>query len=191
MTERGAGARPGRQKVAKSRKRTASSRAWLERQLNDPYVAQAKRDGYRSRAAYKLIELDDRFRLFATGGRVIDLGAAPGGWSQVAAERVGRPAGRGAVVGIDLLEMDPVPGVAFERMDFMDAGAPAHLQAGLGGPADVGLSDMAAQATGRRRTDSEKISGLAQRAPSSSAPKVVAPVPPETTMPVAPAKAPA
>jgi 23S rRNA (uridine2552-2'-O)-methyltransferase len=144
--------------------RTPSSRAWLQRQLNDPFVAQAKRDGYRSRATYKLIEIDDKFRLFRPGGRVVDLGAAPGGWSQVAARRVGREADRGRVVAIDLLKIDPIPGVDFAQLDFMDESAPERLTAMLGGRADVVLSDMAANATGHRRTDHLKIMGLAEAA---------------------------
>jgi 23S rRNA (uridine2552-2'-O)-methyltransferase len=127
-------------------------------------VARAKRDGYRSRAAYKLIEIDDKFRFLKSGGRVVDLGAAPGGWSQIAADRVGRPSGKGRVVGIDLLDMDPVPGVDFEKLDFMDEQAPERLKAMLGGGADVVMSDMAANATGHRKTDHLKIMGLAEAA---------------------------
>lgn len=165
MSATGGSARtPGRQKVRKGGNRTPSSRAWLERQLNDPYVAQAKRDGYRSRATYKLIEIDDKFRFLKPGGRVVDLGAAPGGWSQIAAQRVGRAAGKGRVVGIDLLDMDPVPGVDFEKLDFMDEQAPERLKAMLGGGADVVMSDMAANATGHRKTDHLKIMGLAEAA---------------------------
>lgn len=164
MSEAGKGARPGRQTVRRGGNRTPSSRAWLQRQLNDPFVAQAKRDGYRSRATYKLIEIDDKFRLFRPGGRVVDLGAAPGGWSQVAARRVGREADRGRVVAIDLLEIDPIPGVDFAQLDFMDESAPERLTAMLGGRADVVLSDMAANATGHRRTDHLKIMGLAEAA---------------------------
>ena len=154
----------GRQKVKSRAKRTPSSRAWLERQLNDPFVAQAKRDGYRSRAAYKLLEIDDKHRIFRSNGRVVDLGAAPGGWSQVAAARVGRPSGCGRVVGIDLLDMDPLPGVEFEVLDFMDERAPGRLREMLGGGADAVLSDMAANATGHRKTDHLKIMGLAEAA---------------------------
>ncbi|MDB5513033.1 MAG: rRNA methyltransferase [Enterovirga sp.] len=164
MSEAGKGARPGRQTVRRGGNRTPSSRAWLQRQLNDPFVAQAKRDGYRSRATYKLIEIDDKFRLFRPGGRVVDLGAAPGGWSQVAARRVGREADRGRVVAIDLLEIDPIPGVDFAQLDFMDESAPERLTAMLGGRADVVLSDMAANATGHRPTDHLKIMGLAEAA---------------------------
>ena len=160
----GRSARPGRQKVKRGGNRTPSSRAWLERQLNDPYVARAKRDGYRSRAAYKLIEIDDKYRLLGPGGRVVDLGAAPGGWSQIAASRVGRASGRGSVVAIDLLDMDPLPGVDFEKLDFMDERAPDRLKEMLGGGADVVMSDMAANATGHKRTDHLKIMGLAESA---------------------------
>lgn len=158
------GARPGRQQVRKSSKRTQSSCAWLQRQINDPYVAQAKRDGYRSRAAYKLIELDDRYRFLKQGGRVVDLGAAPGGWSQIAASRVGRPTGRGAVAAIDLLDMEAISGVAFTQGDFLARDAPERLLAALGGDADVVMSDMAANATGHRQTDHLRIMGLAETA---------------------------
>lgn len=155
---------PGRQKVRKGGNRTPSSRAWLTRQLNDPYVVRAKREGFRSRAAYKLIELDDRHKLLRGGARVVDLGAAPGGWSQVAAERIGRPAGRGRVVAIDLLPIDPLAGVETAELDFMSDEAPARLVEMLGGPADLVMSDMAANATGHRKTDHLKIMGLAEAA---------------------------
>jgi len=145
----------------KDKRKSESSRKWLERQLNDPYVARAKREGYRSRAAFKLIEIDDKHRLLKHGGRVADLGAAPGGWSQVAAKRVG-PTGR--VVGIDILEMDEIPGVEFARIDFLDPDAPGQLKAMLGGPADVVLSDMAANAIGHRQTDHIKIMALVEAA---------------------------
>jgi 23S rRNA (uridine2552-2'-O)-methyltransferase len=158
------GAPVGRQKVRKGGNRTPSSRAWLERQLNDPYVQQAKRDGYRSRATYKLIELDERYRLFKPGGRVVDLGAAPGGWSQIAAQRVGSTTGRGKVVAIDLLPMDPIAGVEFVQLDFMAPEAPERLIGMLGDKADVVMSDMAANATGHKRTDHLKIMGLAETA---------------------------
>jgi 23S rRNA (uridine2552-2'-O)-methyltransferase len=144
--------------------RTQASRRWLERQLNDPYVARAKREGFRSRAAYKLAEIDDKHRFLKPGGKVADLGAAPGGWSQVAAKRVRTGEGDGRVVAIDLLDIDPVPGVDFVQLDFMAADAPDRLKAMLGGPADVVLSDMAANATGHRRTDHLKIMGLAEAA---------------------------
>jgi len=141
--------------------RSLSSRRWLERQLNDPYVARARREGYRSRAAYKLTEIDDKHRFLKPGQRVIDLGAAPGGWSQVAAKRVGEG---GRVVAIDLLAMDAIPGVAFLQLDFLDAAAPARLKELLGGPADIVLSDMAANATGHKRTDHLKIVALVEAA---------------------------
>jgi 23S rRNA (uridine2552-2'-O)-methyltransferase len=141
--------------------RSLSSRRWLERQLNDPYVTRARREGYRSRAAYKLVEIDDKHRFLKPGERVIDLGAAPGGWSQVAAKRVGEG---GRVVAIDLLPMDAIPGVEFLQLDFLDAAAPERLKALLGGPADVVLSDMAANATGHKRTDHLKIVALVEAA---------------------------
>jgi len=142
--------------------RTLSSRQWLERQLNDPYVKRAKSEGYRSRAAYKLAEIDDKAKFLIRGARVVDLGAAPGGWSQIAAERVG--AGKGRVIAIDVLEMEPVAGVEFLRLDFLDEHAPETLKAVLGGPADVVLCDMAANATGHRRTDHLKIMALVEAA---------------------------
>ena len=142
----------------------ASSKLWLERQLNDPYVARAKREGFRSRAAFKLTEIDDKHHLLKPGGRVVDLGAAPGGWSQVAAQRVGVDDGRGKVVAIDLLPMEPIAGVDFLHLDFLDPAAPERLKAMLGGPADVVLSDMAANATGHRKTDHLKIMALVEAA---------------------------
>jgi len=151
-------------RVKTAGKRSVASTRWLERQLNDPYVARAKREGYRSRAAYKLIEIDDKYKLFKPGQRVVDLGAAPGGWSQVAARKVGVEAGRGRVVGIDLLDIEPIPGVVFEQLDFLSPEAPERLVAMLGGPADVVMSDMAANATGHKKTDHLKIMGLAETA---------------------------
>jgi 23S rRNA (uridine2552-2'-O)-methyltransferase len=148
----------------KSGGRTQASRRWLERQLNDPYVARAKREGFRSRAAYKLAEIDDKHRFLKAGGKVVDLGAAPGGWAQVAAKRVRAGEGGGHVVAIDLLDIDPIPGVDFVQLDFMDEDAPDRLKTMLGGPADVVLSDMAANATGHRQTDHLKIMGLAEAA---------------------------
>lgn len=145
-------------------KRKLSSKLWLERQLNDPYVAQAKRDGFRSRAAYKLREIDDKHRLFKQGQVVVDLGAAPGGWSQIAAKRVGSVEGRGKVVAIDLLEMPELPGVTFAQMDFLDDRAPEKLRAMIGGGADVVMSDMAANTTGHRKTDQLRIIGLVESA---------------------------
>jgi 23S rRNA (uridine2552-2'-O)-methyltransferase len=143
------------------KRRTPSSRAWLERQINDPYVARAKREGFRSRAAYKLAEIDDKFHLLKHGARVVDLGAAPGGWSEVAARRVGE---RGRVVALDILDMKPVAGVEFLQLDFLDDSAPARLKLMLGGKADVVLSDMAANATGHRQTDHLRIIALAEAA---------------------------
>ena len=143
--------------------RTQASRRWLERQLNDPYVARARREGLRSRAAFKLMEIDDRAKLLKPGAKVVDLGAAPGGWSQVAAKRV-RAGNGGRVVAIDLLAMDPLPGVDFLQLDFLDPDAPERLKALLGGAADVVLTDMAANATGHRATDHLKIMGLAEAA---------------------------
>jgi 23S rRNA (uridine2552-2'-O)-methyltransferase len=145
----------------KDKGKSQSSRRWLARQLNDPYVERAKREGLRSRAAFKLAEIDDKHRILKSGARVVDLGAAPGGWSQMAARRVG--AG-GRVVAIDVLEMEAIAGVDFEQIDFLDPDAPQKLKAMLGGPADVVLSDMAANATGHRRTDHLKIVALVEAA---------------------------
>ena len=145
-------------------KRKLSSKLWLERQLNDPYVVQAKRDGFRSRAAYKLREIDDKQRFLKQGQVVVDLGAAPGGWSQIAAKRVGSVEGRGKVVAIDLLEMPELPGVMFAQMDFLDDRAPDKLRAMIGGGADVVMSDMAANTTGHRKTDQLRIIGLVESA---------------------------
>ena len=161
MTARkGSGSRALKVRV-KSKGRKLSSKLWLERQLNDPYVARAKREGFRSRAAYKLIEIDDKARLLKKGARVIDLGAAPGGWSQVAARRVGA---QGQVVAIDVLPMDVVAGVDFAQLDFLEPDAPEKLRVMLGGPADVVLSDMAANATGHAKTDHLRIMALVEAA---------------------------
>lgn len=151
-------------KVKTGGKRKLSSKLWLERQLNDPYVAKAKAAGYRSRAAFKLLEIDDKFRLLKPGMAVVDLGAAPGGWSQIAAKRVGSVDGKGKVVAIDLLEMPEIPGVGFAQLDFMDNDAPDKLTAMLGGGADVVMSDMAANTTGHRKTDQLRIVGLVETA---------------------------
>ena len=145
----------------KSKRKSQSSKQWLERQLNDPYVARAKREGFRSRAAFKLIEIDDKHHVWRGGARVVDLGAAPGGWSQVAAKRIGEG---GRVAAIDVLPMDAVTGVIFAQLDFLDPDAPEKLKAMLGGPADVVLSDMAANATGHRPTDHLKIMALVEAA---------------------------
>jgi 23S rRNA (uridine2552-2'-O)-methyltransferase len=163
VTARGGG-RDLKVRVKAGKGRSLSSKRWLERQLNDPYVARARREGLRGRAAYKLIEIDDKHRLLKSGARVVDLGAAPGGWSQVAAKRVGLAQGRGRVVAIDLLEMAPIAGVDFVRRDFLDARAPDEIKALLGGPADVVVSDMAANATGHRKTDHLRIVALAEAA---------------------------
>src|SRR5487761_61446 len=143
------------------KRRTLSSRTWLERQLSDPYVARAKREGLRSRAAYKLAEIDDKYKMLKPGARVVDLGAAPGGWSEVAARRVGA---KGRVIALDILDMKPIPGVEFLKLDFLDETAPTRLKAMLGGQADVVLSDMAANATGHRKTDHLRIMALADAA---------------------------
>ncbi len=147
------------------KRRTPSSRAWLERQLGDPYVARAKREGFRSRAAFKLAEIDDKFHLLKSGACVVDLGAAPGGWSEIAARRVG-PVGR--VIALDILDMKPIAGVEFLKLDFLDNAAPQRLKAILGGKAqgnaDIVLSDMAANTTGHRQTDHLRIMALAEAA---------------------------
>jgi 23S rRNA (uridine2552-2'-O)-methyltransferase len=150
-----------RAKVKNRRGLTASSRRWLERQINDPYVHAAKSKGYRSRAAFKLLELDDKFRFLKKGGRILDLGAAPGGWSQIAAQRVGAT---GRVVGIDILEMEPLDGVVLFRGDMLAPETPALLKDALGGPADVVLTDMAAPTTGHRATDHLRTSALLEAA---------------------------
>lgn len=143
-----------------AKKRTASSQRWLERQLNDPYVKQAKADGYRSRAAYKLLGMDERFGLLKGVKRVVDLGIAPGGWAQV----VRRHAPGASIVGIDLLETDPIEGVCILMMDFMDDKAPAALEAELDGPPDLVLSDMAANTVGHKQTDHLRTMGLVEAA---------------------------
>jgi 23S rRNA (uridine2552-2'-O)-methyltransferase len=137
-------------RLKKTKGRKESSRRWIERQLNDPYVREAKAKGYRSRAAFKLIELDDKFHFLKPGARVLDLGGAPGGWSQVAAKRAGA---KGAVVAADILEMAPIPGVTVLQADIGDPDSWPKLEAAMGGPADVVLSDMAASTTGHRATD--------------------------------------
>lgn len=155
-------------RVKTAKKRTLSSARWLERQLNDPYVHAAKREGYRSRAAYKLMEMDDKYRLLKAGQRVVDLGAAPGGWCQVAVERVkaleGRGDKQGRVIGVDILDMEPMPGATIMKLDFLSDGADDQVKTVLGGEADVVLSDMAAHATGHRQTDHLKIMALCEAA---------------------------
>jgi 23S rRNA (uridine2552-2'-O)-methyltransferase len=148
-------------RLKQARKHKPSSQIWLRRQLNDPYVARAKKDGYRSRAAYKLLEIDDDVRLLRPGQKIIDLGAAPGGWLQVAQQRL---KGQGALVGIDILPIEPLAGVTLLEMDFLDPNAPERLQEALGGKADLVLSDMAANTTGHRKTDHLKIMALAETA---------------------------
>jgi 23S rRNA (uridine2552-2'-O)-methyltransferase len=150
-------------------KRKLSSKLWLERQLNDPYVAKAKAQGFRSRAAFKLLEIDDKYRLLKPGMTVVDLGAAPGGWSQIAAKRVGAADGKGKVVAIDLLEMPEIPGVSFAQLDFLANDAPARLIAMMGGRADIVMSDMAANTTGHRKTDQLRMVGLVETAAAFAA----------------------
>src|SRR4029078_1625468 len=165
VTTRGKTGSPRQMKVRVrgGKKRSQSSKLWLERQLTDPYVARAKREGMRSRAAYKLMEIDDKARFLRTGACVVDLGAPPGGWSQVAAQRVSATE-QGRVIAIDILAMEPVPGVDFIVLDFLDRTAPDKLKDMIGGPADVVLSDMAANATGHARTDHLKIMALVEAA---------------------------
>jgi 23S rRNA (uridine2552-2'-O)-methyltransferase len=169
MNETGAasgreGGRSLKTRVKTARKRSLSSTLWLERQLNDPYVARARREGFRSRAAFKLIEIDERYPFLRPGQKIVDLGAAPGGWSQVAARKVKAAEGKGRVIAIDLLEIEPIAGVEFEVLDFLAAEAPGLIAERLGGKADVVLSDMAANATGHRKTDHLRIVGLVELA---------------------------
>ena len=147
-------------KLRSGKKRTQSSARWLTRQLNDPYVRQAKADGFRSRAAYKLVELDDRFGLLKSAARVVDLGIAPGGWSQVVRKR----APKAGIVGIDLLPTEPIEGVTIFQMDFMADAAPAALESALDGPPDLVLSDMAANTVGHKQTDHLRTMGLVETA---------------------------
>lgn len=165
----GRGARDLRVKVKTARGRKLSSTRWLERQLNDPYVRRAKAEGYRGRAAFKLIELDDKYRFLHPGGRVVDLGCAPGGWLQVAVARVnalgdrtGKPVGR--VLGVDLQEVEVLAGAEAHVLDFMADGADDQVRTWLGGPADVVLSDMAAASSGHRQTDHLRIVALCEAA---------------------------
>jgi len=165
----GRGQRELRVRVKTARGRRLSSTLWLERQLNDPYVVRAKAEGYRGRAAFKLIELDDKYRFLKPGVRVVDLGCAPGGWLQVAAarvnalgERAGQP--RGRVLGVDLRAVEPVAGAEAHVLDFLAEGADAQVRDWLGGRADVVLSDMAAAASGHRQTDHLRIVALAEAA---------------------------
>jgi 23S rRNA (uridine2552-2'-O)-methyltransferase len=165
----GRGTRALHERVKTARGRKLSSTRWLERQLNDPYVRRARAEGYRGRAAYKLIELDDRFGFLRPGGQIVDLGAAPGGWCQVAVPRVnadgaraGRP--RGRVIGVDLQEIEPIAGAELHVLDFLAEGADDRVKAWLGGPADAVLSDMAAAASGHRQTDHLRIVALCEAA---------------------------
>jgi 23S rRNA (uridine2552-2'-O)-methyltransferase len=161
----GGGQRQMHVRLKTARKHRPSSQRWLERQLNDPYVSASKRDGMRSRAAYKLSEIDDKHHLLKPGAVVVDLGAAPGGWSQIAAERVQSVNGKGQVVAIDYLPVEALPGVEFVQLDFTDEGAEEKLKALLrDGRADIVLSDMAAPTTGHTRTDHLRIMGLAESA---------------------------
>jgi 23S rRNA (uridine2552-2'-O)-methyltransferase len=167
MSRPGMGSKPAgkslKVRVKTGKGKTASQKIWLERQLNDPYVHEAKKLGYRSRAAFKLIEIDDKFKFLKSGGRVVDLGAAPGGWSQVAAKRVKAEEGKGKVVAIDMHGMDPITAVTIFKKDFYDDDAPKLLIEALGGDkADCVLSDMAAHATGHRQTDVINIIALAE-----------------------------
>jgi len=164
----GRGQRDLRVRVKTAKGRKLSSTRWLERQLNDPYVVRARREGYRGRAAFKLIEIDDRYKFLKSGGRVVDLGCAPGGWLQVAVERVnalGKRSGRrGFVLGVDLQQVEPVPGAQAHVLDFLSDGADAAVRGWLDGPADVVLSDMAAAASGHRQTDHLRIVALCEAA---------------------------
>ncbi len=158
----GSGARVLRTKIKKKSGLKESSRRWLERHMNDPYVQRSKADGYRSRAAYKLIEMDDRYKFLKPGLKVIDLGAAPGGWCQVAVARTKSTAEKQHVVGIDYLGVDPVPGSLVLEMDFLEDGAPAKLIEALGGEPDIVLSDMASPTTGHKRTDHIRTTHLCE-----------------------------
>lgn len=165
----GRGQRDLKVKVKTARGRKLSSTRWLERQLNDPYVRRAKAEGYRGRAAYKLSELDDRYRFLVPGARVVDLGAAPGGWAQVAIARTnadGAKTGKavGRVLGVDLQEIDPLPGAEFHVLDFLADGADETVKGWLGGEADVVMSDMAAAASGHKQTDHLRIIALCEAA---------------------------
>ena len=156
-------------KVKTARGRKLSSTRWLQRQLNDPYVKRAQAEGYRGRAAFKILELDDKYRFLTPGARVVDLGCAPGGWLQVAVPRtnaLGEKKGKaiGRIIGIDLQEVDPVPGAEIHQLDFMDEGADDQVKAWLGGEADVVMSDMAAASSGHKQTDHLRIISLCEAA---------------------------
>ena len=165
----GRGQRDLKVQVKTARGRKLSSTRWLQRQLNDPYVKRAQADGYRGRAAYKILELDDRFRFLLPGARVVDLGCAPGGWCQVAVKRVnalgekpGKPTGR--VIGVDLQEVEPIAGAEIHQLDFLSDGADDQVRLWLGGKADVVMSDMAAAASGHKQTDHLRIISLCEAA---------------------------
>ena len=165
----GRGARDLRVKVKSARGRKLSSTRWLERQLNDPYVRRAQAEGYRGRAAFKILELDDKYRFLVPGARVVDLGCAPGGWCQVAVKRVnalGEKQGKavGRVLGVDLQEVEPIAGAEFHQLDFMEDGADDKVKAWLGGNADVVMSDMAASSSGHKQTDHLRIVALCEAA---------------------------
>lgn len=165
----GRGRRDLKVKVKTAKGRRLSSTRWLQRQLNDPYVRRAKADGYRGRAAYKIMELDDKFGFLVPGARVIDLGCAPGGWCQVAAPRVnalGREPGkpRGSVLGVDMKEVEPIPGCDLAVLDFMQEGADARVRELAGGGADIVMSDMAAASCGHRQTDHLRVVALSEAA---------------------------
>ncbi len=177
MTERktpnrntsGRGQRDLRVRVKTAKGRKLSSTLWLDRQLNDPYVQRAKREGFRGRAAFKILELDDKFRFLVPGARVVDLGAAPGGWAQVAVGRINSNSAKkgkavGRIIGVDLQEMDPLDGAEFHVLDFLDEGADGKVKEWLGGPADVVMSDMAASASGHKQTDHLRIMALVEAA---------------------------
>ncbi|MBO0334483.1 RlmE family RNA methyltransferase [Sneathiella sp. CAU 1612] len=144
-------------KVKSARGRKTSSTNWLQRQLNDPYVAEARTRGLRSRAAFKLMQLDERYKLLKSGDSVVDLGAAPGGWTQVAVDRVGAEKGKGQVLAVDILEMEPMSGAQIMQLDFTEEGADDKVKAALGGPANAVISDMAAPTTGHKQTDHLRI----------------------------------
>ena len=169
MTKSGRGARELRTKVKTAKGRKLSSKLWLERQLNDPYVQRAQREGMRGRAAYKIMEIDDKHRFLVPGARVVDLGCAPGGWLQVAVPRInalGEKKGKkvGRIIGLDLQEVEPVPGAELRVMDFMEDGADDQVKDWLGGRADVVMSDMAAASSGHKQTDHLRIMALCEAA---------------------------
>ena len=165
----GRGQRDLRVRVKSAKGRRLSSTLWLERQLNDPYVQKAQKDGYRGRAAYKIFELDEKYRFLIPGARVVDLGCAPGGWCQVAVPKVnslGERKGKkiGTILGVDLQEVDPIPGCQIHVLDFLDEGADDQVKEWLGGKADVVMSDMAASSSGHKQTDHLRIMALCEAA---------------------------